>query len=240
MRTAILAVALLLAPLPLAAQGNDGDLGKELAAVKQQLAELREQRGGLKVGFVDIVRVFDELDEKLEMNAELRQREERRDAELRELAKRIKDLTEALKLLREDSAEHQKNARELEEAKSEFRARREATEDHLYNKLFDFTLDIYKKIRSEVEAYAREGGYDLVLRVRDPDISSFEGNLRPRHKYLELNRRIEYRDVLFHKPSHDFTDVIIDRLNARHAREKDERKKAQPPPDGTPSREGDE
>ena len=64
--------------------------------------------------------------------------------------------------------------------------------------------------------------------------------LQPRHKYLELNRRIEYRDVLFHKPSHDFTDAIIKRLNARYAREKDERKKAQPPPDEPSSREGKE
>ncbi|MFW6162672.1 MAG: OmpH family outer membrane protein [Planctomycetota bacterium] len=237
MRIAILA-ALLLAPPALAGQGERADLAAELAAVKQQLAELRGQRAGLKIGFVDIVRVFDELDEKLEMNAELRQREERRDAELRDLAKRIKDLTEALKLLREDSAEYQKNARELEEAKSEFRARREATEDQLYSKLFDFTLDVYRKIRAEVEDYAREGGYDLVLRVRDPDISSFEGRLRARHKYLELNRRIEYRDVLFHKSSHDFTNVIIKRLNARYARERDERKKAQPAPGEPESREG--
>ena len=186
-------------------------------------------QGTLRVGLVNIVRVFDELEEKIDMNTELRQREERRDAELRDLAKRIKDLTEAAKLLRPDSAEHKKSAHELEEAKREFRSRRDATEDQLYNKLFDFTHSIYKKIRSEIHAYAREAGYDLVLRVRDPEIGNFDQALRPRHKYLELNRRIEYRSVLYSRSANDFTNAIIKRLNERYLREKAERKKAQPP-----------
>ena len=228
MRRTLFAAALALAATGLAGQPQLADLAREVAELRQQLAETRRS-GGLKIGFVDIVRVFDELDQKIDMDAELRQREGRRETELRELAKHIRDLTEALKLLREGSAEYKKNSQELEETKSEFRSRREATEDQLYNKLFDLTLTIYKKIRDEVRDVARESGYDLVLRVRDPDIANFDRALRPRHKYLELNRRIEYHDVFFHKPASDFSDVVIRRLNEKYQREKDERKKTGPP-----------
>jgi len=229
MRRTLIATALVLATAAVAGQPRVAELAGELAELKQQLTDLRQDgKGGPKIGFVNIVRVFDELEEKEDMNVDLRKMERRRETDLRELAKRIKDLTEANKLLRPDSAEHKKNSQELEEAKTDFRSRRDASEDTLYNKLFDFTHRIYKKIRDEIQAYAREGGYDLVLRVRDPDIGNFDQALRPRHKYLELNRRIESRGVLSHKSAHDFTQSIIDRLNTKYRREKDERKKARP------------
>jgi len=240
-RTRLLAAAitLLIPAIAMAGQPNVADLAHDMAQLKQQLGELHQAKG-LKIGAVDIVQVFDNLDEKYEMNIELRKEEDRREGELRGLAKRIKDLTDAMKLLRADSTEYKRNAQELEELKSDFRSRRDATEDKLYNRLFDFTHNIYKKIRDEIAGYAREGGYDLVLRVRDPDIGSFDQALRPRHKYLELNRRIEYRGVLYHKPALDFTQAIVDRLNAKYRREKDERSKAQPgtKPDPAPAPKG--
>ena len=232
MRRTLIATALVLATAAVQAPGGQpkvADLAGELAELKQQLADLRQGgKGGPKTGFVNIVRVFDELEEKEDMNVDLRKMETRRETELRELANRIKNLTEANKLLRPDSAEHKKNSQELEEAKTDFRSRRDASEDRLYGKLFDFTHRIYKKIRDEIQAYSREGGYDLVLRVRDPEIGNFDQALRPRHKYLELNRRIESRGVLFHKSAHDFTQSIIDRLNVKYRRAKDEKKKARP------------
>ena len=231
MRRFLLATALLVPPaLAAAGQLSPDELADELARLKQQIAALstRDAKPGPRIGFVNVVRVFDELEQKLDMNAELRQLEEKRDTQLRGLANRIKDLTEATKLLRPDSAEHKKNTQQIEQAKSDFRSRRSATEDHLYNKLFDFTHSIYKKIRDEVHAYAREAGYDLVLRVRDPDIGSFDQALRPRTRYVELNRRIEYRTVFSYRAAHDFTDTVIKRLNAKYLREKAERKKEQP------------
>jgi len=232
MRRLLLAATLIITPVIAAAgQPSAEELAAELAKLKQQVAQLanRNPKAGLRVGYVNIVRVFDELEQKIDMNTTLRQLEETRDKQLRGLATRIKDLTESTKLLRPDSAEYKKNTQQIEQAKSEFRSRRNATEDHLYNKLFDFTHSIYKKIRAEVQGYAREAGYDLVLRVRDPEIGTFDQALRPRTRYVELNRRIEYRSVVFHRSAHDFTDAIIKRLNEKFLREKAEKKREQPP-----------
>jgi len=185
---------------------------------------------GLRIGAVNIVRVFDELEEKVDMNAELRQLEEKRGTKLRELGERARNLDEKAKLLKPDSEEGRSNAKLLEEASSEYRSYRDATEDHLYNKLYDFTLGIYKKIRDEVQVYAREAGYDIVLRTRDAEIGDLDQTLRPRTRYLELNRRIEAQSVLFHNPAFDFTNAIIKRLNEKYQHAKAEKEKLQPTP----------
>ena len=179
----------------------------------------------LRIGTVNVVKVFDELDEKVDMNAKLRELEDKRAAQLRQLAEKIRNLEEKAKLLKPDSEEARKTARLLEDAKREFRSQRDATEDHMYNKLFDFTLAIYKKIRQEIEIYAREAGYDIVLRTRDADLGNIDPNIRPRTRYLELNRRIEATTVLYHAPSTDFTEEIIKRLNQKYAAAKAEERK---------------
>jgi len=179
----------------------------------------------LRIGTVNVVKVFDELDEKVDMNAKLRELEDKRAAQLRRLAEKVRNLEEKAKLLKPDSEEARKTARLLEDAKREFRSQRDATEDHMYNKLFDFTLAIYKKIRQEIEIYAREAGYDIVLRTRDADLGNIDPNIRPRTRYLELNRRIEATTVLYHAPSTDFTDEIIKRLNQKYAAAKAEERK---------------
>jgi len=179
----------------------------------------------LRIGTVNVVKVFDELDEKVDMNAKLRELEDKRAAQLRRLAEKVRNLEEKAKLLKPDSEEARKTARLLEDAKREFRSQRDATEDHMYNKLFDFTLAIYKKIRQEIEIYAREAGYDIVLRTRDADLGNIDPNIRPRTRYLELNRRIEATTVLYHAPSTDFTEEIIKRLNQKYAAAKAEERK---------------
>lgn len=229
-----LAAALILAPAVALAAEPAADLAKEVEQLKKQVDALAREgpARALRIGAVNIVRVFDELEEKIDMNAELRQLEEKRGAQLRELETRARDLEEKGKLLRADSDEAKANAKLLEEAGREFRSYRDATEDHLYSKLYDFTLSIYKKIRDEAQAYAREAAFDLVLRTRDTDVGDLDQNLRPRTRYLELNRRIDAQGVLFCSPALDFTDVLIKRLNDRYQRvkaEKDQRKPAPPP-----------
>jgi len=237
MRHVLLALALFL-PLPAArAQDQAGDPTRDIAELKREISELKKAgtQGSIRIGTVNLVRVFDELEEKVDMNAELRQFEEKRGAQLRELSARVRDLNEKAKLLRPETEEARNNAKLLEDAKREFRSYRDATEDHLYNKLFDFTNGIYKKIRSEVQTYAREAGYNLVLRTRDPEIGNLDESLRPRTRYMELNRRIEARSVIYHKRAFEFTDAIIKRLNDKYIAEKAEQRKHHPHTPPAPS-----
>jgi len=235
-RAALLALPLLFASGVADAGEPAPDVLKELEQLKKQLAELSKGVPGhpAKIGAVNIVRVFDELEEKIDMNADLRQLEEKRGVRLRELGDRARDLEEKAKLLRPESEDAKNNAKLLEDASREFRSYRDATEDHLYNKLYDFTLGIYKKIRDEVQAYAREATYDIVLRTRDTDVGDLDKDLRPRTRYIELNRRIDAQTVLHHNPALDFTDAIIKRLNDQYQRAKAERERTQPPKAPTP------
>ncbi|HUT35863.1 MAG TPA: OmpH family outer membrane protein [Planctomycetota bacterium] len=213
-----------------------------LACVPVRAAEAPPAERPLRIGAVNIVRVFDELEEKVDMNAELRQLEEKRGVRLRELGDRVQEFEGKAKLLRPESAEAKENAKLLEDVSREFRSYRDATEDHLYNKLYDFTLGIYKKIRDEVQDCAREAGYDAVLRTRETDVGDLDQTLRPRTRYVELNRRIDAQGVLYHSPALDFTDAIIKRLNDKYQRAKADKERLHPikPPAPVPEEKAPE
>ncbi|MFP4055907.1 MAG: OmpH family outer membrane protein [Candidatus Brocadiia bacterium] len=228
------AAALMLAAASSAVAASAADLEAEVEELKKQVAELSRQlpdQQPPKIGVVNVLRVFNELEEKIDMNAELRQEDAKREARLRELVDRVKDLQEKSKLVRPESDEGKKTAQLLEEARRELRSYSEASEDHMYNKLFDFTLRIYNKIRKEIDAYAQEQAYDLVLRTRDAELAGFPQSMSPRIRYSELNRQVEERSVLFARPAYDFTEEIIRRMNAKYRRQETEKRKHRPGPE---------
>lgn len=207
------------------------DLSKEVERLKKQVADLSRQvaeRPPLKIGLVDIVRAFDELDEKIDMNAEITELEERRRTTLRELLDSVKNFEEKLKVLNPESDEAKAALRDLEQAKRQARAKGRALDDHIYKKLLSFTRTAYKKINNEIRECAAEHGYDVVLRIRDPNIDSLDPKAPARSRYIELNRRIEYRSVLYARSALDFTPTIIKRLNKKYAAEKAAERRAQP------------
>ncbi|MBL7222302.1 MAG: OmpH family outer membrane protein [Candidatus Brocadiae bacterium] len=198
-----------------AAAQEPADLAAEVARLRQQVAEL-SKTPALKVGLVDIVRVFDELDEKIDMNAEISQVEDKRRTTLKDLYDGIKDLDEKLKVLNPESEEGRAALRELEDKKRQLRAKGKALDEHIYNKLYEFTRSAYRKINTEITGYAGEAGIDVVLRVRDPNIDTVDPKAPARSRYIELNRRIEYRSVLYSRSALDFTAAIITRLNKKY------------------------
>lgn len=217
------------------------DLSKEVERLKKQVADLSRQvaerrpagadesrRRRLKIGLVDIVRAFDELDEKIDMNAEITEQEERRRTTLRELLDNVKNFEEKLKVLNPESDEAKAALRDLEQAKRQTRAKGRALDDHIYKKLLSFTRTAYKKINNEIRECATERGYDVVLRIRDPNIDSLDPKAPARSRYIELNRRIEYRSVLYARSALDFTPTIIKRLNKKYAAEQAAKRLAQP------------
>ena len=183
----------------------------------------------LRIGLCNINRVFDELEERLDCDAGMRQLQEKRQAALRDLVDKVKNLEEKLKILRPDSDEAKAGMEKLRDTKSEIRAKGRALDEHIFRKLHDFTLSTYKKINAEVRAYAAEAGYDVVIRVRDPQLDSIDPKRSPQARYMELGRRIETHTVLFHRPSLEFTHAIIKRMNQAYAKEKALRREPTPP-----------
>jgi len=215
----------LLLPLILAANARAASVDQQLADLQAKVAQLEAKAAanGPKIGLVDIVKVFDNLDVKIQMNAELQQIKEEHEAKLRDVASRAKELSEKAKLLRPDSEEGKKTLADLEKAKRELRSYRTASEDHIYGKLFDFSRNVLKTIRAEIADYAEEKGYDLILRGRGSDLGEFDSSMPPRMRYMDLNRRIEYQNILYSKSVFDVTEDIIKRLNDKAKLEKSEK-----------------
>lgn len=202
------------------------DLEKEVEELRAQVAQLSAKLATTqpRIGVVDIVKVFDNLDTKIDMNAELQGIKEEHEAKLRDLASRAKELTEKSKLLRPDSDEGKQTFAELEKLKRELRSYRSASEDHIYTKLFDYSHEVVKEIRAEIEVYAKEEGYDLILRGRGSDLGTFDSSMPPRMRYMDLNRRIEYQNILYSRDVFDVTEPIIKRLNEKAKLKKSEKK----------------
>ncbi|NQT87811.1 OmpH family outer membrane protein [bacterium] len=219
-----LAISLVLA-LALTASAQAASVEKQIEELQAQVAQLSGKiaKTQPKIGLVDIVKVFDNLDAKIEMNAELQGIKEEHEAKLKAVANRAKELAEKSKLLRPDSQEGKKTLADLEKVKRELRSYRSASEDHIYGKLFDFSRDVIKKIRAEIQAYAEEERYDLILRGRGSDLGAFDSSMPPRMRYMDLNRRIEYQNILYSRTVFDVTETIIKRLNAKAKLEKSEK-----------------
>ena len=75
----------------------------------------------------------------------------------------------------------------------------------------EMQLEIYNGIRAVVDEYAKENGYDLVLKIDEPKLK--EGSIE------SVQRRINHRPVLFHSSALDITDKIIEQLNAENRRQ---------------------
>jgi Skp family chaperone for outer membrane proteins len=223
----------LLSSLVLAEEAAAPDLAKDVQRLKEQVAGFAKDladRTPLKIGCVDTVRVFNELEEWIDAKAEISRLEDRRRTALRDLMDRVKNLEEKLKVLRPDSEDGQKATQELTDAKAQVRAQGRVFEDDLYRKLYDFNVAAHRKIVGEIRDYAAEAGLDLVLRVRDPMLEALDPNAPQQDRYFELNRRIENLHLLFARPSLDFTQAILERLNKKYAAEKARRPKPEAAP----------
>ena len=70
---------------------------------------------------------------------------------------------------------------------------------------------------------AAEEGYDVILRGRGSDLGTFDSSMPPRMRYMDLNRRIEYQNILFSRDVFDVTEHIIKRINDRAKLKKSEK-----------------
>ena len=202
-----------------------------LAPTAALAADAEPARRAPRIGVVNIDQVVEELTENIEMNAQLEVLKEKRNTALKDLSDRILTLEKRAKVLNPDSGQGKKTLQELHEAKAQLRARRRVLDTQFLTKTVAFRQAIYRRIVAEVRAYATEGAYDIVLRVRDPEVGAIDPKLPPGERLYEFLRRVELRNVLYARASHNFTGPIIKRMNAKYERTKAERPKDKPTPE---------
>lgn len=163
----------------------------------------------LRVAVVDLQRLFDNLEEKVDMNVELRLLQEKANQAIQQLAQRAKKLEDQLKFFQKESEKRKELEKQLTELKTRARVRIQEEDKKITQKTIEFTRRIYKKMTEEISDYARRKGYSLILKVQKPELPR-EGRLD------QINRLIAERIVLFSGGVPDITDEVRDIMNRKY------------------------
>ena len=140
----------------------------------------------LKVGYVDMAKVFDGYERTKRSDAKLQEEGDRKEAELEGRLKELRKLRESLELLSDEARETKR--REIEEKAEELQRFRDRTARDLGHERDKIAQQILNEIRQGIEAYASANGFSLIL---------------------------DSRSLLYSQSAYDVTDEVLTMLNSR-------------------------
>ena len=142
----------------------------------------------LKMGYVDLGRVFDGYQRTKESDQVLEQTSKQKQTELEGRVNELKKLRQNLDLLNDQAKEAK--AKEIEEKSDEFQRLKTRTERELVRQRNQFAKEILDEIQQTVTEYAKANGFSLVL---------------------------DQRALLYGQDLYDVTDDVLKLLNSRYA-----------------------
>ena len=174
----------------------------------------------LKIGVVNLKHCFDK---------DRYERIQALDVELQALAaeyakgvektrKKIENIRMQLEGLTPELKSYWDKANELKQAEAELEFKRKYGKQQYLGRLVGLQVEVYTEITRIVEIYAKEKGYDLILRVDEP-------NLDKEKDLNSISQRISSRVILYHSATVDVTDAIVDLLNQEYLKKKAAEKK---------------
>ena len=122
------------------------------------------EAGDLKVGYVDVAKVFDSYERTKTSDATLGQKGKQKQAELEGRLSELKKLRESLELLNDQAREAK--ARQIEEKADELQRFRNSTARDLQRERSKLAKEIFDQIQQAIEEYASANGFSLILNER--------------------------------------------------------------------------
>ncbi len=166
-----------------------------------------------KIGVVDISRVFEKYQKRIDLDQELKAQEKEFQDEINNKRKEIIDLDEETQLLDLGSESRSKNENLLERKNVELEGYAKFAERQLLKKYKDFFENIYEEVVQKVEEIGKQESFDLIIKKEEPDLKSGQ--------ISDLQFKIGIRTVLYHSESVDITLDVIDNINASYSKEKE-------------------
>lgn len=184
----------------------------------------REPQPPLKIGVVDLSRVYDKWTKVKDFTDDL---EVQKAAQEVELAKMEKEAKEKM-TIRDTPGINMKikqNAQiEIVQLKAKLEFMVQMWNDQVKRLLEEGIAKYFDEIQAEVDAYAKENGYTLVLKTESGPLSGDE------NKAAGSGEKIARRVVLSCHPSLDITDDVLVRLEEKYKKEKAAGPKVPEPP----------
>lgn len=161
----------------------------------------------VKIGLVDMARVFKEYNKFEDMRASLKAEMEVALAEAKRIAAEAEKVKEELKLLKAGSAEFIKRETDLAQLSSDFETKRKVANVQYQRKEAEIFQDIYIDSVGVIKLYAEHFKYSMVMRFNSAEIDKSD----PKTLANGLNKL-----VIYHRPQDDITDAVIDYLNRKY------------------------
>ncbi len=161
----------------------------------------------VKIGLVDMARVFKEYNKFEDMRASLKAEMEVALAEAKRIAAEAEKVKEELKLLKAGSAEYIKRESDLAQLSSDFETKRKLANVQYQRKEAEIFQDIYVDSVGVIKLYAEHFKFSMVMRFNSAELDK----TNPSSLANGLNKL-----VIYHRPQDDITDAVIDYLNRKY------------------------
>jgi outer membrane protein len=161
----------------------------------------------VKIGLVDMARVFKEYNKFEDMRASLKAEMEIALAEAKRIAAEAEKVKEELKLLKPGSPEHIKREADLAQLSSDFETKRKVANLTYQRKEAEIFQDIYIDSVGVIKLYAEHFKFSMVMRFNSAELDK----TNPSSLANGLNKL-----VIYHRPQDDITDAVIDYLNRKY------------------------
>lgn len=173
-----------------------------LGAGAQGLATARPT----KVATADVLKVFNGLQEKAQVEAEMRTKGEQLRNEEETRRKELVDLQNDLKILAQDTQAYSQKLDQIKRKIIDLKVWSEMETEGLKSESSIQLAGLYRKMIETISKVAKENGYDMVVyKEQDP---SFQG-VKPEG----INQMIQMRKVLWSADDMEITDQTITRMN---------------------------
>lgn len=160
------------------------------------------------IATVDIVAIFDGLDEREVLENNLNTRTQARQEQLNEVVNQIQALQANLSEIADRTTpEYREQIRQLMELRAVAEARREALSQIVSIDLGSVRRDMYLKVTAAIESIANREGYDMV--VLDDSLFPLPENAADPDVY----RAVITKTVLYRKDAIDITNQVITLMN---------------------------
>jgi Skp family chaperone for outer membrane proteins len=169
-----------------------------------------------KVGVVNLKECFnpEKYDRIRDIDALLRKEFQKYSDSLMEVKKKIDVLQLKLDGLTREMPLYWEYLGQIKQAETEFEFKKKHGRLQYLQTFNQHQLRVYNEIRRVVALYARDNGFDLVLRVETPSLDP-EEDAAP-----SAAAQIQSRLVLYHSEALDITDDVIQLLKREYLKEK--------------------
>lgn len=159
-----------------------------------------------KVATVDVLRVFNGLQEKAQIEADIRTHGEQLRTEEESRRKELQDLQNDLKILAPDTQAYTQKTNQIQSKIIELRVWSEMQSNSLKSESSIQLAGLYRKMIDTITKVAKESGYDMVLyKEQEPTFQ----NVKPE----AMNQIIQLRKLLWSADDLEITDQVVTRMN---------------------------